>query len=193
MRIGLLRHGRTDWNNAGLLQGRTDRPLDDAEAERLCDFALPPPWDAAKIIASSMIRAVSTANILTGKHPQTDPRLVEINLGYWEGKTGRDLRADPNSGFRDVEYWGWDYRPPNGESPREVWDRVSEALDDLSEDTLIVCHMVVMRVVLAKAYDWGFEGQQPFQIKRDRIYGVSVEDGKLIADPEPVRLVSRCA
>ena len=193
MKIGLLRHGRTDWNRAGLLQGRTDRPLENGEPERLAEFMLPPEWANAAVIASPLSRAAETARIITGTTPPLDPRLTEMHFGDWEGRPGKDLRADPHSGFRDVEYWGWDYRPPNGESPREVWNRVSAALDDLTQDTLIVCHMVVMRVVLAKAHGWDFEGHPPFRVKRDRIFGVTIVDGSFTPDPKPIRLAPRCA
>jgi len=192
MRIGLIRHGRTDWNRAGLLQGRTDRPLEDGEPERLSELALPPIWENAAVVASPLIRASETARILSGSTPPTDMRLTEMNFGDWEGRPGKELREDPHSGFRDLEYWGWNYRPPNGESPREVWARVSDAVNGMTKDTLIVCHMVVMRVILAEAHGWDFEGHPPFQIKRDRIYGVTVSDSGYSADPEPIRLVSRC-
>lgn len=191
MRIGLLRHGRTDWNRAGLLQGSTDRPLEDGEPERLAELALPPEWENATVIASPLIRAAETARIITGSTPPLDVRLTEMSFGTWEGRPGKELRADPHSGFRDLEYWGWDYRPPSGESPREVWERVSAALNDLTQDTLIVCHMVVMRVILAKAHGWDFEGHPPFLVKRDRIYGVTITDGIFTADPEPIRLAQR--
>ncbi len=189
MKIGLLRHGITDWNSAGLLQGQTDRPLGPGEAERLGELSLPPEWANAALLSSPLVRARDTARIVSGKKPPTDERLIEMNFGDWEGLAGKDLRADPQSGFRDVEYWGWDFRPPNGETPQEVWNRVSMALDSLTETTLIVCHMVVIRVVLAKAHGWNFEGHPPFQIKRDRIYGVTVEDKKLTPDPAPIRLI----
>jgi len=193
MRIGLIRHGRTDWNRAGLLQGQTDRPLEPGEPDRLKNLTLPSNWKEANVLASPLARARETAMIISGREPETDTNLTEMNFGSWEGKSGHDLRADPNSGFRDVEHWGWDYRPPQGESPREVWVRVSDALNALRTDTLIVSHMIVMRVILAKAHGWDFEGAPPFQIKRDRIYGVTVSNGALEADDAPVRLVAKCA
>ncbi len=189
MRIGLMRHGHTDWNRAGRLQGRTDRPLEAGEPERLGQFTLPAEWRHADVLASPLQRAKETARIVSGTAPRTDDRLTEMSFGDWEGQSGKDLREDPSSGFRDVEYWGWNYRPPNGESPLEVWNRVSEALDSITNDTLIVCHIIVMRVVLAKAHGWDFEGEPPFKVKRDRIYGVTIEDGVFEADAEPVRLL----
>lgn len=193
MRIGLIRHGRTDWNRAGLLQGQTDRPLEDGEPERLAQLALPEPWDKAAIITSPLSRARETGRILTGQILPTDHRLTEMSFGDWEGKAGHDLRDDPQSGFRDVENWGWTYRPPNGETPQDVWERLRTALGDLEADTLIVCHMIVMRVVLAKAHGWDFDGEPPFKIKRDRVYGVTIEGDDLIADADPIRLIPRCA
>ncbi len=193
MRVGLLRHGKTDWNRLGILQGRTDRPLEPGEPDRLATLALPPPWDSADLLASPLSRARETARIVSGKTPTTDPRLTEMNFGTFEGQSSAALSADPSSGFRDVENWGWDYRPPGAESPREVWTRVSAALEALERDTLIVCHLVVMRVTLAVAHGWNFDGPMPFRVKRDRIYGLTIEDERLTADAEPVRLVQRCA
>ncbi len=191
MKVGLLRHGRTDWNNAGLLQGRTDRPLDATEAERLGTLSLPESWQGADILASPLSRAVSTVECLTGITPRTNGGLTEMNFGEWEGQAGRTLLADPESGFKNVEEWGWTFRPPRGETPQEVWNRVAPVIRNLRRNTLIVCHMVVMRVILAKAHHWEFKGPPPFQIKRDRIYGVSIEGTELYADAEPVRLVPR--
>lgn len=192
MRVGLLRHGRTDWNRLGRLQGRTDRPLEEDEKARLRGLALPSPWDEAAFLASPLSRAHDTASILCGSDPPTDPRLVEMSMGSWEGEISKELRDDPASGFRDVEDWGWDYRPPDGESPREVWDRVSSVLTELEHDTLIVCHIIVIRVVLAKAHNWDFDGPAPFRVKRDRIYGLTMEGETLRADAEPIRLAARC-
>lgn len=191
MRVGLLRHGRTDWNRIGVLQGRTDRPLEDEEADRLGTLTVPSPWDNADVLASPLIRARDTARLVTGREAAVDPRLIEMKFGAWEGLSSADLHADPASGFRDVEDWGWDYRPPGGESPREVWARVSAVLDSLESDTLIVCHLVVMRVVLAIAHGWNFEGPMPFRVKRDRIYGLTITDRRPAPDAEPARLIPR--
>ena len=47
-----------------------------------------------------------------------------------------------------------------------------------------------MRVLLARATGWNFEGTPPFKVKRDRLYRVDVhQDGSLSHDGEPVRLI----
>ena len=194
MKIALLRHGRTAWNAAGRLQGRSDIPLAGAERERLAALALPPGWGDAAVLSSPLSRARETAEILAARPIGTDAALVEMNLGAWEGRRGTDMLADPASGYRHVEEWGWDGRPPGGgETPREVLARVSPVLDGLDRDTLIVGHINIMRVLLARAHDWHFDGAMPFRIKRDRLYVLHRGPDGWRAQADPIRLVPRCA
>lgn len=192
MKIALIRHGRTEWNEAGRLQGRTDIPLSETDRERLAGLVLPPPWDGADILSSPMRRARETAEILTGRRIQMDAALVEMNLGDWEGKRGTDLLEDPASGYCHVEERGWDGRPPGGgETFREVLIRVDPVLSGLARNTVVVSHMNVMRVMLATAHDWHFDEEMPFRIKRNRLYVLRREDDGWAVEGEPVRLVER--
>ncbi|CAO3404406.1 histidine phosphatase family protein [Azospirillum palustre] len=132
IRLAFLRHGITAWNREGRIQGRTDIPLDPESREQLAALTLPPDWHDATLHASPLSRAVETATLLgKGRPIHTDPRLIEMDWGAWEGLHGRDLRADPASGYRDLEQWGWDFRPPNGESPADVRERLTGWLADL--------------------------------------------------------------
>lgn len=188
-RLALLRHGHTEWNRAGRIQGRSDIPLDaDARAE-LAGYYLPPPWDSASIWSSPLSRAAETAQLVSGKTPQTSDALTEMNWGEWEGQHGAELIEIPDSGYRHIEDWGWDYRPPGGESPAELWARIVPWLTGLSGDNLAVCHIGIMRVILAKAWSWDFAGPAPFKIKRNRLYVIDL--GTMHAQPEPIRLVAR--
>jgi len=190
-RLALIRHGHTDWNRRGQIQGRSDIPLDDLARADLSEFALPPPWDQADLWASPLVRATETAQIVAGRAPLTAPALTEMNWGDWEGLHGTDLEADPNSGFRHIENWGWDYRAPAGESPGEVWARLRPWLDQLTDDAVAVCHIGIMRVLLARAHGWEFAGPAPFRIKRNRLFIVHIDGDTLSAEPEPVRLIAR--
>ena len=88
----LVRHGETDWNSEGRLQGQTDRPLSDYGrcqarelAEQLADERL------EAIYTSDLARAMETAQILGARLGLTvvvDPDLREKNWGTWEGLTG---------------------------------------------------------------------------------------------------------
>ncbi len=191
IRLALLRHGHTAWNRAGQIQGRSDIPLDDAARAELAQFALPSPWDQAALWSSPLSRAVETAELVTGRPPKTAPNLTEMFWGDWEGKKGLELKADPNSGFCDIEHWGWDYRPPGGETPAEVWARIKPWLAGLKRDSVAVCHIGIMRMILAQAYGWNFDGPAPFRIKRNRLFVVELEGDSLAPWDEPVRLLKR--
>ena len=87
-----VRHGETDWNAEGRLQGHTDRPLNEHGrrqanelAERLADEG------ADALYASDLARARETAEILgarLGLPVLIDADLREKNWGNWEGLTG---------------------------------------------------------------------------------------------------------
>lgn len=190
-RLALLRHGHTKWNREGRIQGRSDIPLDEAASADLAQLALPAPWPSARLWSSPLARARVTASLVADRPPETASALTEMNWGDWEGQHGAQLLADPVSGYRNIEDWGWDFRPPNGESPRDVAARLAPWVDALSGDNVAVCHIGIMRVLLAQAYDWPFSGPAPFRIKRNRLYVLSWTSGRLTPGPEPVRLVQR--
>ena len=112
----LVRHGETDWNAAGRLQGHTDRPLNDdgrRQAKELADRLAGEGADA--IYASDLVRAKETAEIVGERLGLTvviDPDLREKDWGTWEGLTG-DERAH-------VEF--------EGESTEDHRDRVMGAV-----------------------------------------------------------------
>ena len=192
-RIALLRHFPTSWNREHRLQGQTDIPLTDEARQELHGLAIPAPWDTARIIASPLLRAAETARILArGRPVANDPRLVEINYGEWEGQHGADLLADPNSGYVNVEDGGWHHRAPGGESPWEVWQRVRPALAEIAAGAtpaLLIVHRALMRVILARAWDWDYDRPEPFRIKRGRLYPLTLlPDGTPTAPEEPARL-----
>jgi broad specificity phosphatase PhoE len=90
----LVRHGETDWNAAGRLQGHTDRPLSDygrQQARRLAEELADEKFDA--IYASDLARARETAEIVgaTLNLPVLlEPDLREKDWGNWEGLTSTE-------------------------------------------------------------------------------------------------------
>ena len=126
--------------------------------------------------------------------PTTVPALLEMDWGTWEGAIGASLRADAESGFRDIERWGWEYRPPEGESPADVRARVLPWARMLARDTVAICHIGIMRVLLAHATAWQFDGPAPFRIKRNRLFVLHLEeDSWSMGAIEPLREVDPCA
>ena len=87
----LVRHGETDWNAEGRLQGHTDRPLNEygrRQARGLADELADEELDA--IYSSDLARARETAEIVgerLGLPVVLDPDLREKSWGSWEGLT----------------------------------------------------------------------------------------------------------
>ncbi len=87
----LVRHGETDWNADGRLQGQTDRPLNDygrRQAQQLAGELAAGSFEA--IYASDLSRARETAEIVgerLGLAVALDPDLREKDWGTWEGLT----------------------------------------------------------------------------------------------------------
>ena len=195
-RVALLRHFPTRWNADRRLQGQVDIPLTDEARARLAGLALPPPWDAARIVTSALTRAEETARLLARGGPVVaDARLVEMSWGAWEGVLAEELIADPASGYVHVEEWGWHRRPPDGESPWEVWERIRPLLAEIAaagRPTVLVGHRAAMRVILARAWGWNYDAPEPFRIRRARLYPLTLEADGRPADPgEGVPLVPR--
>ena len=90
-RLLLVRHGETDWNAEGRLQGQTDRPLSDygrRQARRLADELESEEFQA--IYSSDLARARETAEIVGHRLEipvELDPDLREKDWGTWEGLT----------------------------------------------------------------------------------------------------------
>ena len=191
IRLAVIRHGRTEWNRDGKIQGHRDIPLEPEAIAELASYRLPSDWQDAALVSSPLNRAQHTAELITQRKPRIEPALIEMDYGDWEGQRSIDLGADPDSGFRHLPEWGWDYQPPNGESPAHVRDRLAPWVASLREDTIAVCHIGVVRVLLAVAHDWPFKGTPPFTIKRNSLYCMEVTDTLKPIDPLRVRLVSR--
>ncbi|WP_062378602.1 histidine phosphatase family protein [Demequina pelophila] len=90
-RLFVVRHGQTDWNLAGRLQGSSDIPLNDtgrAQARAARD-SLWPALDGDPVVVSSTLgRAMETADIIVGDRGcelHRDARLGERRYGHWEG------------------------------------------------------------------------------------------------------------
>jgi 2,3-bisphosphoglycerate-dependent phosphoglycerate mutase len=140
----LVRHGETDWNAEGRLQGQTDRPLSEygrRQAQKLAEELAGEPLDA--IYASDLARARETAEIVgerLGLPVVLDPELREKDWGSWEGLTAVE---------RDrIEFVG--------ESTEAHQERILHALERISERhpdgrVLVVTHGGSMRRVQTAA------------------------------------------
>jgi probable phosphoglycerate mutase len=156
----LVRHGETDWNAEGRLQGGQDIALNDrgrrqaAEAaERLQQLAFEP--DGFAFVCSPMARAQETMRILQSRLAtdsgafETVETLREITFGRWEGLTWREVRRMEPEKARQRERDKWLYVPPDGESYAMLTERIRPWLENLKGPTLAVSHGGVARAILA--------------------------------------------
>lgn len=155
-RLVLWRHGQTDWNVSGRLQGQQDIPMNDVGLDQARAAAgvlaqLPPD----RIVSSDLTRAYETARFLgalTGVPVEIDRRLREIDVGEWGGRDFADIRAlDPDLAEAIVR--GEDIRrSPTGEKPSEVGERIAAALGDIAGTTadgrtvVVVTHGMAARI-----------------------------------------------
>jgi probable phosphoglycerate mutase len=160
----VIRHGATDWNRDELIQGRADRLLAPATRERLRATRLPPGWAEARCLASPLVRAMETAQLL-GLDPAPEPRLIEMAWGDWEGKRLAEIRGELGPAMAENEARGLDFRPPGGESPREVQDRLKPLLQEIDRPTIFVTHKGVLRALYALAAGWAMKDDPPDKLR----------------------------
>ena len=158
-KLYFIRHGETDWNVEGRLQGQRDIPLNDLgrvqaeEAGRRLAKACPMFQDLP-FISSPLSRTRETMEILRGAlglHPpyyRTDARLKEIGFGQWEGLTWKEVRRrQPGpAAMRDRDRWR--FEPPEGESYQRVAGRAGAFLAELEAPAIVVAHGGVARTMM---------------------------------------------
>jgi len=154
----LVRHGVTDWNRLGLVQGWTDIPLSDpgrAQARRvgeaLASHAI------GRVITSDLSRAIETAERAAEPHrlPVNSHReLREYHCGEWEGRPYLDIRSDDKERFQN-----WFNNPetatPGGESMAVAQRRAVPLLESIVATMgeggalLVVAHGGINRLIAA--------------------------------------------
>ncbi len=163
MRLHLVRHGETDINASGRLQGTTNStltPRGRAQARELAVASLT--WDPVAVYSSPLQRALGVAGAigdLSGLVVTDEPRIIEMDMGDLEGVTVQEMR----DGWPDL-YQGWrrdasSVTMPGGESLGDVQRRAMMAVEELDErydadDTVIaVTHNFTIRCIVAAVID----------------------------------------
>lgn len=158
--VYFVRHGETDWNAEARLQGQADTDLNDngraqASANGRTLARLIPDPAAFDFVSSPMLRTRETMERLRaamGLSPsgyRTDPRLVEVNFGDWQGRTFAELEAVDPGCFARRQADKWTFVPPGdgAESYAQLAERVRPWLDGANGDAVCVTHGGVMRAV----------------------------------------------
>jgi probable phosphoglycerate mutase len=155
-----VRHGETDWNVEGRLQGQRDVPLNAngrSQARRNGEIIRRQIPEALgfDFIASPLSRTRETMEILRaamGLEPKgyaIDPRLLEITFGELEGLTYRDIETR-EPGWSEARHADkWNYLPPGGESYHMLSVRIIGWLQTVTAPAVVVAHGGVGRVLRA--------------------------------------------
>ncbi|HEY4329519.1 MAG TPA: histidine phosphatase family protein [Phycisphaerae bacterium] len=150
-RLWLIRHGQTDWNAQGRIQGQTSTQLNAqgiAEAQTLAKVLAATHRPFAVCYTSDLPRAAGTAEIIGAALAVPvlpDPGLRERHFGAYEGRFAKDLRETRiAAGVNPHDLADWTGMP-DVESNDALWSRASASLLQISarhpdQDILIVTH-----------------------------------------------------
>lgn len=161
MLIYAIRHGETDWNAEGRLQGSRDVPLNvrgrqqartngralaDLVGDKVRDF---------DFVSSPLGRTRETMELLRegmglpSAGYRTDDRLIEVCFGDWEACTLAEIDAARPGAVAEREADKWFFLPPgeNAESYEQLSVRVGDWLAGVRRPTVCVCHGGVIRAL----------------------------------------------
>ena len=144
-KVWFLRHGETEWNAEGRVQGQTESVLSErgkVHAQQQAELMAPILAHNPPCIVSPLKRTRQTADIaLGGRDYQTDDRLKEIFAGDWEGHLRADIFKNLPEGITaqspHMEFY---CAAPGGEGFDVFQARVNAFVDTLTEPTVVVAH-----------------------------------------------------
>jgi len=185
-RMLFVRHGETDYNKQGRLQGQKDIPLNGKGREQAAAVGrslrkLMAPelasLDAAGAFVASPLRrtreTMEIAREAMGLPPQLyrqSAQLKELTFGDWEGLTWTEVEEREPVGAAARESDKWNYCPPRGESYAMLADRLRFWLAEQTRDLFVVSHGGVARALMTLIAD----------LDMDIAAGVNIHQGRAI-------------
>ena len=172
--IYIVRHGETEWNAQGRVQGHTDIALSDqgrrqaaALAARLDGVAFTTAW------CSDLSRTRETAQIILGERNtplDATPLLREYHKGVFEGLTVREYAERYPDLYQGSLVNDLDFAPTGGETIRETSARMAQFTDQLTaangpgDKALVVGHGGSLRAVLVALLSLPLEANWKFAL-----------------------------
>jgi probable phosphoglycerate mutase len=159
-----VRHGETDWNVAGRLQGNHDIALNArGQAQAIhCGAVLRDLFErdgvdpgALDYVSSPLVRARRTMELARtelGLPPEgyrVEQQLIEIAFGDWEGFTIAQLHNRDPQRMAQREHDKWAFVPPGGESYAMVSARMRDWYQALTRDVVVTAHGGTARGLIA--------------------------------------------
>lgn len=155
MDIIMIRHGESE-DNIKMIFSRDDTRLTEKGIEQIKETKeLLKQFDYNKVYYSPLKRTVETLETLELEGIE-EQRIREINFGIFTGKTYKEiLEIYPEESKLWVED-SKNYKMSEGESLLEVYNRLVEFLEEISQETeniLLVCHDCIIRLALCWIFD----------------------------------------
>ena len=175
----LVRHGRTELNAGGLLQGRVDPALDDVGRAQAAALArVPLIAGASRTVCSPLLRAQETAAAL-GLPVTVDDRWTELDYGSWEGRPFAQVPPEEWARWQADPTWS----PPGGESLSAVAARVHPAVACLAAeataaDVVVVTHVSPIKSAVAWALGAGAEVAWSIHLDPASLTRISLASGR---------------
>lgn len=173
--IWLVRHGATEWSDAGRHTGRTDLPLT-AEGRRgaASVFRVLDRQRFALVLTSPMQRARETARLAGFADATVDDNLVEWDYGDYEGLTSDQIHE------RDPDWTIFTGVVPGGETLEQVGARAQKVIDRVASadgPVLLFAHGHFLRVLTATALELGPRSGAHFALDPATISVIGSEHG----------------
>ena len=170
-RLFIVRHGETEWNDEGRVQGHSDVGLSEGGRQQSRAVARRLAYALINVAYSSDLRrAIETARIVLGERGvplHTTPQLREYHKGVFEGLTAEDTKARYPELYDASPVKDLDFAPPGGESTRQVSARLAAFVADLKkrhqdETLLVVGHGGSLRAAIVALLDLPLEANWRF-------------------------------
>ncbi len=186
--FGLIRHAPTVWNEQKRIQGQHDSNLTNHGRAMALSWGKELgklKWD--RILCSDLGRVQQTGALINRSlhiPVASDQRLREQDWGAWTGMTLAEIKEHDRSLVRDQERNGWDFKPPDGESRREVLARSVAALREFhsqheNNNVLVVCHEGVIKCLLYHLLKRQFLPEEPTIIQRYNLHMLTIQNAAL--------------
>ncbi|MGC9140550.1 histidine phosphatase family protein [Athalassotoga sp.] len=182
-RFYLLRHGQTDSNLSGIIQGQSiDVPLNEEGIEQSQKIAELLKGHVSRIVSSDLLRAYQTARIIGDileVEIETDKRLREMNYGSWEGNFLDELMKTPEGRVWIENPSKW--RIENSESVLDVQNRIIQAIKEYVQrydNLLFVSHGVTISAFLLYVKNLPLDNVKEYIPRNTQIYEFKFEDGR---------------
>ncbi len=186
------RHGETEWNRAGLYQGRSDPPLSATGEAQARQLGVSLRTAGIGSIASSRLRrARDTARFAgdaLGLPVLDDDRLTEVGYGAWEGLSQPVVKQRWPDLLRQWKRIPGDARAPGGESLIEARERLLDFLRqppwqgcDPRGPVLVVTHSAIIRIARLEAERLPWAAFRAAGVAPGSLYRCRLADGRLAA------------